>query len=188
MIKAIIFDFFGVIRADSFHGWMANHGFTREDEAGQVSRLLDMGKIDIAEFFSRLAKLSNQTVPELESEMKGYVKFDDKVIEYIKSLRNTYKIVVLSNSEGAYLRNILSEKNLDALFDEIFISGELGVAKPDREMFELVLQKTGLDKSEAVFVDDQQKNTSAAEAIGIKSILFENVEKLKTDIDRFDAN
>ena len=184
MVKAIIFDFFGVIRQDSFQGWMDNHGFTREDEAGQVSRLLDIGNIKQTEFYERLAKLSNQTVPELENEMRGYKKFDDGVIDFIKSLRNTYKIVLLSNSEGKYLRNVLSENNLEALFDEIFISGELRAAKPDREMFELVLQNIQLGKDEVVFVDDQQKNTSAAEAIGIKSILFTSVEQLKIEINK----
>jgi putative hydrolase of the HAD superfamily len=116
--------------------------------------------------------------------MMGYKKFDDTVIDYIRSLRRTYRIVLLSNSEGKYLRDVLSDKNIETLFDEIFISGELGVAKPDKEMFDLVLQKLQLNIDEVVFVDDQQKNIVAAESIGIKGLLFKSVYQLKHEIGR----
>lgn len=54
MIKAIIFDFFDVIRADAFHAWMRNHGFTRDDEAGRASERKDTGQIDQEEFCRQL--------------------------------------------------------------------------------------------------------------------------------------
>jgi epoxide hydrolase-like predicted phosphatase len=179
MIKAIIFDFFDVIRQDSFHAWMRIHGFTREDAPGDVSRRMDIGLIDGEQFCVELAQISGQTVEEVKYELSENERFDYGVIEYANELRKKYPLALLSNSESSYLRNILIEKDLEKLFDVILISSEIGVAKPDKEMFEMALSKLGVAPEEVVFIDDQQKNIDAAEKLGIKGIRFEDVDSLR---------
>ena len=185
MIKAIIFDFFDVIRQDSFHAWMNNHGYTRDDAPGDVSRRMDIGEIDGEQFCSELAQISGQTVEEVKHEFSENEIFDYEVIEYANELGKKYPLALLSNSESSYLRNILIEKDLEKLFDVILVSSEIGVAKPDREMFEMAINKLDVAPGEAVFIDDQQKNIDAAKAVGIKGIRFQNLEQLKKDLGEF---
>jgi epoxide hydrolase-like predicted phosphatase len=184
VIKVIIFDFFGVIRQDAFHVWMNNHGYTRDDAPGDVSRRMDIGEIDGEQFCTELAQISGQTVEEVKYEFSENERFDYKVIEYVNELGKKYPLVLLSNSESSYLRNILIKKDLEKLFEVILISGEIGVAKPDREMFEMALSKLGVAPEEAVFIDDQKKNIDAAEKIGIRGIRFEDIDTLRKAMDK----
>ncbi len=184
MIKAILFDFFDVIRQDAFHAWMNNHGYTRDDAPGDVSRRMDVGEIDGEQFCSELAQIAGQTVEEVKHEFSENETFDYGVIEYANELGKKYPLALLSNSESSYLRNILIEKDLEKLFDVILISSEISVAKPDREMFEIALNKLGITPEEAVFIDDQQKNIEAAKALGIKGIRFQDLEQLKKDLSK----
>lgn len=183
MIKAILFDFFGVIRQDAFHMWLENHGYTRNDAPGDVSRRMDLGQINGEQFVAELAEISGQTLEEINAEFAQNERFNNEVISYVEELKEKYLIALLSNAESDYLRNILSEHELDLLFDIILISSEIGIAKPDKEMFELALDKLGVTAGESIFVDDQQKNIDAAEKLGIKGIQFEDIDSLRKSMD-----
>jgi HAD superfamily hydrolase (TIGR01509 family) len=57
-------------------------------------------------------------------------------------------------------------------FDVAIISGQEGVAKPDRRIFELLVERVGLPASELLFVDDSPRNVTAARAFGIETIHY----------------
>jgi len=65
------------------------------------------------------------------------------------------------------------------LFDEIVVSGEVGMIKPDREIYGFLVERTGLDPATSVFIDDSSANVRAAEALGFKGVLFEGAEGLR---------
>jgi HAD superfamily hydrolase (TIGR01509 family) len=184
MIKAIIFDFFDVVRQDAFHAWMNNHGFTRADAAGDISRRIDLGEITIEQFYGELASITGQTLEEIKIEFAENEKFNREVIEYIEELKETYPIALLSNADADFLRKLLTQHELERLFNVVLISSELGVAKPDREMFKHALNALGVEPKETVFIDDQQKNIDAAEALGIRGIRFEGVVQLRAEMNK----
>ncbi len=64
-------------------------------------------------------------------------------------------------------------RELFSLFDGLVFSGPIGLAKPDRAIFEYVLNRYGLRAEECVFIDDSPKNVAACEAVGIHGILFD---------------
>ena len=67
------------------------------------------------------------------------------------------------------------------LFDGLVISGEIGLVKPNTDIYEYLLEKHGLDASECLFVDDRADNIEAGEKVGIKGYLFDgDAEKLRT--------
>lgn len=68
------------------------------------------------------------------------------------------------------------------LFDEIVVSGELGMIKPDPEIYGVLVGRTGLDPATAVFVDDSAPNVRAAEALGFRGVLFEGADGLRDDL------
>ena len=59
-------------------------------------------------------------------------------------------------------------------FDELVLSGDVGLVKPDREIFDLLVSRRGIDPGRAVFIDDVADNIAAARRVGFRGILFED--------------
>jgi 2-haloacid dehalogenase len=68
------------------------------------------------------------------------------------------------------------------LFEGMVISGEEGIAKPDAEIFELLVERFGIDPGRAVFVDDVARNVDAAKAVGFDGIVFTSAVQLRRDL------
>jgi 2-haloacid dehalogenase len=67
-------------------------------------------------------------------------------------------------------------------FDGAIVSGEEGMAKPDAEIFELLVTRFGLDPSTTAFVDDRAVNIEAAERLGFVGVLFRSAAQLRQDV------
>ena len=61
-------------------------------------------------------------------------------------------------------------------FDELVISADVGMVKPDREIFELLIERTNLEPAQSLFVDDSEENIAAAHRIGFDTVLFKHGE------------
>lgn len=70
------------------------------------------------------------------------------------------------------------------LFDEIVVSGEIGMIKPDPGIYDVLVERTGLDPATTVFIDDSPASVRAAEALGFLGVLFEVAEGLRGDLTR----
>ncbi len=68
------------------------------------------------------------------------------------------------------------------LFDEIVVSGDLGMVKPDPEIYGVLVKRTGLNPATSVFIDDSASNVRAAEALGFKGMLFEDAGGLRDNL------
>jgi HAD superfamily hydrolase (TIGR01509 family) len=69
------------------------------------------------------------------------------------------------------------------LFDDILISSEVGMTKPDERIFRLAASRLGLEPHECAFVDDSEHNIAAAEAVGMRGVLFRSVADLSVLTD-----
>ena len=87
---------------------------------------------------------------------------------------------LISNSWGT---SIYDGQELEGLFDAIVISGEVGLHKPQPEIYLLACEQLGIEPAAAVFVDDLRENCAGAEAVGIPAILHrqtgETLERLE---------
>src|SRR5690242_11786338 len=113
MIRAIIFDFFDVIRTDGFNVWMKAHGYTREGDIAEASYQMDKGEIELPTFFELLSKASGQPATAIQQEMDAGMKLIDGIVDVLSELHGTYQLALLSNSESAYLRAELAKYDLD---------------------------------------------------------------------------
>ena len=68
------------------------------------------------------------------------------------------------------------------LFDDIVVSGEVGLAKPDPEIFALVARRAGRPPGDCVFVDDSPANVAGAAAAGMDAVLFTDTGQLRADL------
>src|SRR5258708_3247326 len=180
MIKAVIFDFFDVIRTDTYKIWLKADGFARVGIFHEVSNRLDAGKITVDEFLETLGKQSGK--PLTLEQFDANAKVDYSVLSIIKSLRKNYRIAILSNTSSALFREILRKNDLEKYFDEIVVSSEIGHIKPYPEIFEHTLEKLGINASETIFIDDNEHNIKVAERVGIKGIHFVDAQQLKKEL------
>jgi epoxide hydrolase-like predicted phosphatase len=126
--------------------------------------------------------LSPEEFPVVPVEFWGGDTLDRDLVDYIRALRPRYKTALLSNAWDD-LRQVLEEywKIADA-FDEIFISAEAGLAKPDPRLYRLALARLQVDPPEAVFVDDFPENVAGALAVGMQAIQFRSPEQALAEL------
>ena len=188
MYKAIIFDFFGVIQADPYQRWLSKRGLKREGPFADASNAVDKGFITGQEFFERLSELSGDPVDNVKTAFFEDKFLDEGILDLIKKLKEEYKIGLLSNSRGDYLRPILDRHDITRLFDEIIISSEVSIIKPDPAIFELALGYMDVLAEHTIFIDDNEANAQAAASVGIESIWYKDLTSLKERLSDLGIN
>ena len=84
-----------------------------------------------------------------------------------------YTLAMLSNDVGEWSRHLRQKHGLDRIIEYAFISSELGLRKPDPEIYRIALSKMGALPGECVFVDDSPERVDAARMLGIRGIYFD---------------
>jgi HAD superfamily hydrolase (TIGR01509 family) len=185
MIKAIIFDWAGVIGADGYWVWLAKNVPNLEKERPyfqKISEQVDGGEISNEEFVKLIGAKVNQPTEEIWRGVKAEIIINHELIDYIRQLKTEYKIGLLSNFTYPWLHEIISDNELWELFDHHIISSEHKMIKPNPKIFHKMLAMLGIDASEAIFIDDRQYNVDASNALGIRSFLYTNVSALRDDL------
>ena len=189
-VKAVIFDWAGVIAADGYWAWLhKNVPSARENKATfqELSEQVDSARISHDDFMQRLSQESGKPVDQIWDEVKREIVIDENLVAFIRELKQKYKIGLLSNFTHAWLSEILTENNLWDLFDHNVISSEHGIIKPEPEIFHKMLDLLEVAPGEAVFIDDRQYNVDGANAVGIKGLLYTDLETLKKDLNEIGA-
>ncbi len=182
MYKAVIFDFFDVIHRGPFQHWLKQHGLGRSGDMHRNSELLDVGDISDEEFYRRLGELSGQPHEQVAAVFNDTSFIDQDMIALIKQIKQQHKTGLLSNSSIEYLWSIIDRHDLEALFDVITVSAEVGLIKPDPRIFEHILGRLDVKAEEAIFIDDNSANTTAAGKLGIRSITYVGIEPLRKEL------
>jgi len=180
MIKAIIFDFFGVFRTDTYKAWLIKNGYKRVGLFAEASILADQGKVDSAEFYRRVSVAAGR--PVTLEEVDGMATLDTEMVTFVRQLKRTYQIGLLSNAPKDFIRTLLDDYELNDVFDDIFISAENEYLKPHPDAFQNALRIMKVDAKSVLFVDDTESNVESAAQQGITSLLFTDIEQLKYDL------
>ena len=87
-------------------------------------------------------------------------------------IKRGYRIACLSNGSHEWTTYVIKKYGLERLFEQIIISSELGVVKPDPKIYLHALDALKIKPSDCIFIDDRKENTDAAETLGICSLVF----------------
>lgn len=110
------------------------------------------------------------------------IELDQDAIPVLKELKESKILGLVSNFDHPrHVRRYLSKYGLDCLFDTIVISGEVGVKKPDPDIFKSALAATGLTPGEVIYVGDADMDVEAANAAGMMPLLIKRQDR---DTDR----
>ena len=112
-------------------------------------------------------------------------------IELLLSLKSRgYSVYLLSNSNEICIRKVKADfashgLDFDTIFDIRFLSYEMKMVKPDKEIFYKVLEESGIAAGETLFIDDYLPNIESAAEIGFKTLLYSVADNLTEKVEVF---
>ena len=195
-IRAVIFDLGGVlVRTEdrtSRRELAERLGLTYDELSAlvfdsQSAQQAMKGEITTEEHWDEVRKalgLSRDEYPGVPLEFWGGDTLDENLINYLRTLRPQYKTALLSNAWDDLRQMIAEIWKFDDVFDQIVISAEVGLVKPDRLIYEKILSDLDVKPAEAVFVDDFPENVAGAKAVGLEAIRFISPEQALRDLER----
>ena len=186
MIKAIIFDCFGVIITDAFtvlSSEAAKGNQAKVDEAIAIITAASRGQMEVKESRTKVAALFNMSEPEWSQKIDAIEDRNQPLLDYILDLKQKYKTAMLSNTTKGGLDRRFSEVELNKYFDAVIASGEYGYAKPEAEIYKIAAEKLAIDPAECVFIDDREDYCTGAKAVGMEAILYTDFAALKPALE-----
>jgi putative hydrolase of the HAD superfamily len=121
---------------------------------------------------AELETRAGKALPALHDEWRLTQRPIGGNLELVARLRPPYKISVLSNADLSLRVRLVDEMRIQHLFDDIVCSAEVGMAKPDAEIFRLAAARLSVAPHECIFVDDWDQNVDAARAVGMVAICY----------------
>lgn len=100
-------------------------------------------------------------------------------------MKPKYKIAICSNTVSDLFYELLDKNHIRELFDVIVTSSEIGMVKPNPDIYKHVLSKLNVEADEALFIDDRLRNIDGAKAVGIEGIVFSDTNVLIEDLKKF---
>ena len=158
----------------------------RQDE---LFSLLDKGKISTSDFLTDLKKQIRYNGPE-EDLLKAWnamlLDVPEERLDVLVEMKHIYNTYLLSNTCEPHIEAFEQElenehgiKNFDDYFDKVYYSCRVGMRKPDKEIFELVLRENNLKPEETVFIDDSPQHVKGAGECGINAFLLQKNMSVK---------
>jgi putative hydrolase of the HAD superfamily len=178
-VQAVLVDFGGVLVADLWPAaaadWSLRLGVARADflaaifggnEAGVL-----LGRTDERawwELVGRRLGIGRSVLDELIADLACREVWDEELVAYLRSIKGRARVTLVSNAWPDTRRRIEAVGGRGVL-DELVLSCEVRVAKPDPAIFELALARSDVGPGEAVFVDDTEENVEAARGLGLRA-------------------
>jgi len=184
-VKAALFDFGGVlVLSDAYpkrEQWEARLGM----EPGALASFVfnsdpmlqaTLGKISVDAMWRALGEalgLKAGEYRQLYGDFFGGEYLNQELLDFARSLRADYRVAILSNA-WTNARQVFTEGYaLDAIFDPLIISAEVGLAKPDPAIYHLAVERLDSRPEEVVFLDDSLTNVEAARAVGLRAVHYQ---------------
>jgi putative hydrolase of the HAD superfamily len=189
-LQGVIFDYGGVLRADEREGWDAIDEPHRLPRGALWSAYHDIpeyplarrGEIDADAFRAgvrrRLAAVAGDqaradaALTALDRYMEGLPPVDAEMRALVVRLRaaGKVKLGLLSNANRGWTEGLRAR--CGDLFDDVVVSGDVGLAKPDPEVFRLAARRLGVEPTACLMIDDQPQHLESARSVGLRTHLF----------------
>ena len=193
MIKAIFFDSGDVVVKEGFTPGIIEfetaHGLPKGSVYAVAHdqpywREFTLGHITEEEYFNSIKeKLSKKlNINELKKSIDNNFSSNDELLTFLKTLKGKYILGIISNHPKEWFSRCVVRFGWSEIFSVYAVSGELHVRKPDKQIFEKALNKAKILGQECVYVDNRGDRVEGAESVGMRVIIYKNVNQLKDDL------
>lgn len=149
----------------------------------------DEGKLTGIGFWRQIArdeglKLSEPAIEELNLwDARMWTRGDPAMLDWQLAIKQRGLLTaIVSNMGDSVHEHMVRELDWLSRFDVLVWSYQLGTAKPDPAIYSFALEKLRTQPAETLFIDDKAENVDAAVALGMKGIIFSDIEKLRRDL------
>jgi epoxide hydrolase-like predicted phosphatase len=196
-IRAVIWDIGGVlVRTEDYEPrrrLAERLGLSREaletlvfgSEMGQKAQMGMVSAKELLEYACREVHYPVEETTRFEEEFFAGDRLDEELVGYIRSLRSHYRTGIISNAWDDVGAMIERRWKMPDAFDQIVLSAEVKLGKPDPRIFYLALEKLQVAPQEAVFIDDVDHNVAGARAVGMHAIQFRSSEQVRAELNEF---
>jgi len=194
-MKYILIDMYGVIIEES-KGYFIPYTYEHfeQSEYDRITKVFreeklftkaQLGVVSSQEFLTALGYSDPET--SMKDYLENYLTLDEGFKDFAEMVKGKYKLVLLSNDVAEWSAYLTEFHGIDGLFYDKIVSGNVGMKKPDPEMFKLALSRLGCSPEECMFIDNSTENLKKAEEVGIKTVLFnrDGVEYRGTTVNSF---
>jgi epoxide hydrolase-like predicted phosphatase len=189
-IKAIVSDFGGVlVRSEDESGrsdWEKRCNLKKGDLShlvfdSDVAKAATIGQAterDVWEHVYKTLNLSADEAAEIKKDFWAGDRLDYSLVTFIQGFKPQLKTALLSNAWDNARKMFIEEFSLGDIFDDMIISAEVGIKKPDPAIFTLLINHLGVRSDEIIFIDDFPDNITTAASLGIHTILFRSTSQV----------
>jgi putative hydrolase of the HAD superfamily len=184
-LRALILDFGGVLShqqpADWYRAMATELGVSEaalRDAYWRHRMAYDSG-LPVGEYWRRVHEtLGRPFAPStlehlIESDLASWTHYRDEVWAMAHTFREAGGLTgFLSNSGPEMMARVRADRSPESRFDVVIVSCEVGLAKPDRRIYELALSRLGVVAGQALFVDDREDNIEGAAQLGLMTLHF----------------
>jgi putative hydrolase of the HAD superfamily len=194
--RALLVDFGGVLTTNVFESFRAfcdaeglapntvKEMFRSRGEGLALLRQLERGELTVEEFEPRFAAVLGiaERAEGMVERLFAGVGPDERMVGAVRRVRESgLPTGLISNSWG---RTTYDEALIEELFDAAVISGDVGLHKPEPEIFRLGAERIGVPPEDCVFVDDLRENCEGAEAVGMTAVLHRGADSTLPELER----
>lgn len=193
-IQAVLFDLGGVLlRTTDFSArekLARRLGMNRQELeefifGGESGVQAQRGQISVSQHWQNLARQLHYSARQIEGLVDEFFAQDEldlKLVDYVRMLHENHKTGLLSNAWDD-LRQVIAERwHFEDAFDQMIISSEVGILKPDPRIFKLAVQRLGVEPNQAVLVDDMPRNVDGARSVGMQAIWFQDPQQMRLEL------
>ena len=193
-MRGLLTDFGGVLTTnvfESFRDFCEAEGlepdtvrnvFRERGEGLDLLRQLERGELEVDDFSERFAPLLGVREHKgMVERLFAGVKPDEPMIDAVRRVHDSgIPTGLISNSWGGVTYDL---DLIGQLFDEVVISGQVGLHKPEPEIFRMGAERIGVPPEQCVFVDDLKENCEGAEAVGMTAILHRGADTTLPELE-----
>ena len=201
-INNVLFDFGKVLLNfdnDNAKTYFKNIGVNDYDKqvmalhAENIFNKLETSELSVDQFINTISQKLKGLVSDTDIKNAWnsiLLDYRTESMKYLERLKNRFNLYLLSNTNALHheqfdriLFNQLGVKSLDSYFTKVYYSHQIGMRKPDRKIYEFVLNDAGIKAAETLFIDDLPENIAVASSLGFQTHLLlpeERIEKLKS--------
>lgn len=180
MIDTIIFDFGDIFinldKEGTING-LKKLGLSQwNEDLSQLNFQFEKGQISRENFLAGIQKhVPNASIEEILVAWNAVLlDFPLRRLEFLQNISKKYRLFLLSNTDAIHIETFERENGVSfysdfyQCFEKVYFSFEMGMRKPDTEIFNYVLNSHNLSARHTLFVDDKKENTDAALSLGIQ--------------------